>query len=140
MNKKQCRRCVVMFATILCLLAAVAYGQQVYNQGKVFVVDGWKKDFLLKGIIENVDVNTNWVTVTHENIPGWTNSIFNYGLTASKITMTYKVDNPEVLKIVKPGDRVIAKVYEGDFKMLYELRVVPPEDTPVFSPKKFTQN
>jgi hypothetical protein len=89
MNKRQRRRCVVIFATILCLLAAVAYGQQVYNQGKkVFVVDRWKKDFLLKGIIENVDVNTNWVTVTHENIPDWTNSIFNYGLTASKITMT----------------------------------------------------
>ncbi len=50
--------------------------------------------------------------------------------------MTYKVDNPEVLKTVKPGDRVTAKVYEGDFKVLYELRVVPPEDTPVFFPKK----
>jgi Cu/Ag efflux protein CusF len=136
MNKKQCRRCVVMFATSLWLLAAVAYGQQVYNQGKVFVVDGWKKDFLLKGIIENVDVNTNWVTVTHENIPSWTNSIFNYGLTASKITMTYKVDNPEVLKTVKPGDRVTAKVFEGDFKVLYDLKVVPPEDTPVLFPKK----
>jgi Cu/Ag efflux protein CusF len=137
MNKKQCRRRAVMFATILCLLAAVAYGQQVYNQGKkVFVVDGWKKDFLLKGIIENVDVNTNWVTVTHENIPGWTNSTFNYSLTASKITMTYKVDNPEVLKTVKPGDRVTAKVFEVDFKVLYDLKVVPPEDTPVFFPKK----
>jgi Cu/Ag efflux protein CusF len=137
MNKKQRRRCVVLFATILCLLAAVAYGQQVYNQGKkLFVVDRWKKDFFLKGIIENVDVNTNWVTVTRENIPDRTNSIFNYGLTASKITMTYKVDNPEVLKTVKPGDRVTAKVFEGDFKVLYDLKVVPPEDTPVLFPKK----
>jgi hypothetical protein len=68
--------------------------------------------------------------VTNENIPGW----LNYK------KMTYKVDNPEVLKTVKPGDRVTAKVYEGDFKVLYELTVVPPEDTPVFFPKKLPQN
>jgi hypothetical protein len=27
-------------------------------------------------------------------------------------------------------------VYEGDFKVLYDLEVVPPEDTPVFFPRK----
>ena len=128
MKKKQCRRCVVLFATIICL-TAVAYGQRADKKGKKepppFAVA-----FVFKGIVEQVDANGKWVTVTNENIPGWQNYK----------KMTYKVDNPEVLKIVKPGDRVIAKVYEGDFKMLYELRVVPPEDTPVFSPKKFTQN
>jgi hypothetical protein len=41
-----------------------------------------------------------------------------------------------VLKTVKPGDRVTAKVYEGDFKVLYDVKVVPPEDTPAFFPKK----
>jgi hypothetical protein len=40
--------------------------------------------------------------------------------------MSYTVDNPEVLKTVKPGDQVTAKVYEGDFKTLYDLKVAPP--------------
>jgi len=125
MNKKQCRRCVVLFATILCL-TAVAYGQRhaTYKQETWNKIE--KKEFVFKGIVEKVDANARWVTVTNENIPGWQNYK----------TMTYKVDNQEVLKTVKPGDRVTAKVYEGDFKVLYELRVVPPEDTPVFFPKK----
>jgi len=82
--------------------------------------------FVFKGIVEQVDANAKRVTVTNENIPGWQNYK----------KMTYKVDNPEVLKTVKRGDRVTAKVYEGDFKVLYDLRVVPPEDTPVVLPKK----
>jgi Cu/Ag efflux protein CusF len=128
MNKKQCRRCVVLFATILCL-TAVANAQRADKKGKKepppFAVA-----FVFKGIVEQLDANAKWVTVTNENIPGW----LNYK------KMTYKVDNPEVLKTVKPGDRVTAKVYEGDFKVLYELTVVPPEDTPVFFPKKLPQN
>jgi Cu/Ag efflux protein CusF len=128
MNKKQCRRCVVLFATILCL-TAVANAQRTDKKGKKepppFAVA-----FVFKGIVEQLDANAKWVTVTNENIPGW----LNYK------KMTYKVDNPEVLKTVKPGDRVTAKVYEGDFKVLYELTVVPPEDTPVFFPKKLPQN
>ena len=125
MNKKQCRRCLVLFATILCL-TAVAYGQghATYTQERWNKI--WKKEFVFKGLVEKVDANAKWVTVTNENIPGW----------QKYKTMTYKVDNPEVLKTVKPGDRVTAKVYEADFKVLYELRVVPPEDTPVFFPKK----
>jgi len=128
MNKQQCRRCVVLFATILCL-TAVAYGQRADKKGKK-EPPPFSVAFVFKGIIEQVDANAKRVTVTNENIPGWQNYK----------KMTYKVDNPEVLKTVKPGDRVTAKVYEGDFKVLYELRVVPPEDTPVFFPKKLPQN
>ncbi len=137
MNSKQCSRRVVVFSAILCLLTAVAYGQRVSNQGKkVVVVDAWEKDFIFKGIVENVDANANWITVSSENIPGWANSILKYGVTASKITKTYKVDDLEVLKTIKPGDRVTARLSEGDFTWLYDLKVVPPEDTPVFFPKK----
>jgi hypothetical protein len=50
--------------------------------------------------------------------------------------MTHQVDNPEVLATLKPGDRVTAKVSEDDLKVLYDVKVVPPEDTPVFFPKK----
>ena len=95
-------------------MTTVAYGQRTDSRSK--------KEFVFKGIVEKVDANAKWVTVTNENIPGWLNVI----------TRTYKVDNPEVLKAISPGDRVTAKVYEGEFKVLYELRVVPPEDTPLF--------
>ena len=53
------------------------------------------------------------------------------------MTETYRVDNPGVLTELMPGDRVTAKVYEGDFKTLYDLQLASPEDTPVFFPKKF---
>ena len=53
------------------------------------------------------------------------------------MTETYRVDNPAVLIELMPGDRVTAIVYEGDLKTLYDLQLVPPEDTPVFFPKKF---
>jgi hypothetical protein len=69
--------------------------------------------------------------VNNENIPGWLNSM----RTTYKVRMSYEVDNPEVLNTVKPGDRVTAKVYEGDFKR-YEFMLAPPEDMPVFFPKK----
>ena len=128
MNRNRYGRSVVWFVAILCLLTAVAYSQRVDKKGKKepppFAVA-----FVFKGIVEQVDANAKWVTVTNENIPGWQNYK----------KMTYKVDNPEVLKTVKRGDRVTAKVYEGDFKVLYDLRVVPPEDTPVVLPKKQRQ-
>jgi phage terminase large subunit-like protein len=37
--------------------------------------------------------------------------------------MTYEVDNREVVKTVRQGDRVTAKVYECDFKVLHEFMI-----------------
>ena len=101
-------------AAILCLLLPLAYGQA----GK----DG-KKEFTFKGQVEKVDANAKSVTVKNESVPGWMNSM----------TMSYSVDKPDVLKTVKPGDQITAKVYEGDFKTLYGLQVVAP---PAGSDKK----
>jgi Cu/Ag efflux protein CusF len=115
-------------------IARINGGSASLHHGKKVV--GRTKDVVFKGIVENVDANGNRVTVSHDYIPGGSNAIFNYGLTASKVTMTHQVDNPEVLTTLKPGDRVTAKVSEGDLKVLYDLKLVPPEDTPVFFPKK----
>jgi Cu/Ag efflux protein CusF len=109
MNKQKFGRAVVLVATILCLLVAAAYGQQADKKGK--------KEFAFKGKVEKVDPNAKTIVVTNENIPGWMPSM----------SMSYTVDKPEVLKTVKPGDQVTAKVYEQDFKTLYDLKVEPPK-------------
>src|SRR5215813_7376898 len=110
MNRNRYGRSVVLFVTMICLLTAVAYGQR----SRITVLDNkWKKDFVLKGIVETVDANAKSVTVSGENIPGWLNSTLRSGFPPMVLRMTHGVYDPDVLKTEKRGDRVTAKVYEG---------------------------
>jgi len=45
------------------------------------------------------------------------------------MTMSYAVDKEDVLKKVKAGDQITAKVYDGDFKTLHDVQVVPPKSS-----------
>jgi Cu/Ag efflux protein CusF len=47
------------------------------------------------------------------------------------MTMNYAPDKDDVLKKVKVGDEITAKVYDGDFRTLYSVQVVAgkPADT-----------
>jgi cobalt-zinc-cadmium efflux system outer membrane protein len=75
-----------------------------------------KKSFVLEGKVEKVDTATKRLTVSHGNVEGWMGAM----------TMAYAVDKAEeVVKRVKAGDRIRAKVYDGDYT-LYEVQVVPP--------------
>jgi len=75
-----------------------------------------KKEFELHGKVEKVDAKTKRLTVDHENVEGWMKAM----------KMIYKVDKDEVLKDLKPGDQITAKVYEGDFETLYSVQRVAP--------------
>jgi len=106
----QCARFTVLVGTVFCLILPLVYGRQSGKAGK--------KEFAFHGKVEKVDANAKTLAVNNESIPGWMNSM----------TMTYTVDKPDVLKSVKPGDQITAKVYDGDFKTLYDVTVVPPSD------------
>ncbi len=73
-----------------------------------------KKSFEFRGKVEGVDTAAKRITVTNEPIEGWMGTM----------TMGYAVDNRDVLGLVKAGDRITAKVYEGDPK-LCDVQVVP---------------
>ncbi|PYS52141.1 MAG: hypothetical protein DMG13_16945 [Acidobacteria bacterium] len=115
---KKHTRFLVLGGMLLCLLLPAAYGQQ---SGK-----GGKKEFAFRGKVEKVDATAKTLTVNNENIPGW----------MSSMTMNYGVDKEDVLKRVKAGDQITAKVYEGDFKTLYEVQVAPPASDKKAPPKK----
>ena len=105
MAKTQGFRLVTLMSIVLCLLVAVASAQP---KGK--------KEFAFRGKVVKVDASAKSLVVDNEAVPGWMGAM----------TMAYKVDKAdEVLKTVKAGDQITAKVYESD-AMLYEVRVVPP--------------
>ncbi len=81
----------------------------------------------LRGTVQRVDPAQKKIAVTNEPIPG--------GMGA--MTMSYAVDREELLGTLKPGDRITAKMYEGD-STLYEVQVenapAAAEDRPRTAP------
>lgn len=73
---------------------------------------GTKKSYTMRGKVEAVDQKAAKVTVHNENVPGW----------MAEMTMSYKVDNPAILKDLKPGDAIEATVYDGD-EVLHKVRL-----------------
>jgi Cu/Ag efflux protein CusF len=75
-----------------------------------------KKEHAFRGKVEKVDAKAKTLSVNGEDVPGW----------MSAMTMTYGVDKEDVINHVKVGDQITAKVYDGDFKTLHDVKVVPP--------------
>jgi protein SCO1 len=76
-----------------------------------------KKSYTFHGKVQTVDESSKSMKVDGEEVKGW----------MSAMTMDYKVDDPSVLKKVKPGDRIMATVYDGDM-VLHKVQVMPAAD------------
>ena len=76
-----------------------------------------RKSYLFHGKVEAVFQKAGSVRVNGEEVKGWMDAM----------TMDYKVDDPGVLKKLKPGDRIMATVYEGDF-VLHKVTVMPSQE------------
>ena len=99
------------FAIVICTLLAGWMASAHTQQTPA------KKEHEFKGKIEKVDAKAKTVTVAGEAVEGWMGAM----------TMTYAVDKDAVLATLKSGDQIGAKVYDGDFQKLYDVKVVPPK-------------
>jgi Cu/Ag efflux protein CusF len=97
---------------MLGLLMPIAYAKQATKAAQK---DAGKKEFTFHGKVEKIDPKTKMVTINGEKVEGW----------MAAMIMAYPVDKEEVLKQVKVGDRITAKVYAGDM-VLHDVHVVPP--------------
>jgi len=106
------KRISIIFAAILCLALVTAYAQTK-------TPPAGKKQFVFKGKVEKVDATNKTLSVKSEKVEGWMDGM----------TMNYAPDKEDALKKVKPGDEITAKVYDGDYRTLYDIQVVtkPPD-------------
>ena len=114
---------VAMAGAMLCLLLSCAYAEQNKNAAPAA-----KKEYVFKGKVEKIDLANKTFTVNGQKVEGWMDAM----------TMSYAPDKEDVLKKVKVGDQITAKVYDGDFRTLHDVQVVaaPAADTKAAPPAK----
>ena len=111
---------VFMIVAILGLFLSCSYASQTKTP------PAGKKEHVFKGKVEKIDTAAKTFTVNGENVEGW----------MQKMTMSYVPDKEEVLKKVKVGDQITAKVYDGDFRTLYDVQVVTSKPAETKDAKK----
>src|SRR5258706_2108981 len=72
-----------------------------------------KKEYTFKGKVQKIDLNAKTFLVNGQKVEGWMDAM----------TMTYAPDKADVLKNLKVGDEITAKVYDGDFHTLHDVHV-----------------
>jgi len=113
-------RFVLLIGITVGLLLSCGFAQQ--NKGAA----GAKKEHTFRGKIEKIDVNAKTFTVNGQKVEGWMDAM----------TMVYVPDKEDVLKRVKVGDEIMAKVYDGDFRTLHDIQIVPPKTDSKSAPAK----
>lgn len=98
------RRILPAALALMCLLAANGFAQEKAKEKA--------KSYTFHGKVEAV--TDKGLTVNGEKVESWMDAM----------TMTYKVDKPDVLKMVKVGDQIMATVYEGD-TTLHNVMTMP---------------
>ena len=99
---KQIRQSISVLAAGL-LMAAICPGQAAPG----------KQEHTFHGKVEAVDKAAKSLKVDGEKVEGWMDAM----------TMNYKVDDPSIFDKVKPGDQIVATVYDGDYS-LHKVQVV----------------
>src|SRR5580692_3668723 len=108
------RRQILAAALALTGLLAVNTNAQDKTKGKSYTFHGKVEAVTDKGL-----------TVNGEKVEGWMDAM----------TMTYPVDKPDVLKMVKVGDQIMATVYDGD-TTLHNVMTMPMEKSDKQKSKK----
>ena len=91
---------------LTCLFAANSFAQ---DKAK-----GKAKSYTFHGKVEAI--TDKGLTVNGEKVEGWMDAM----------KMTYPVDKPEVLKVAKVGDNIMATVYDGDMT-LHNVMTMPAD-------------
>ena len=102
-------------------LLSCGYAQQNKNNAA-----GAKKEHIFRGKVEKIDINAKTFTVNGQKVEGWMEAM----------TMVYVPDKEDVLKRVKVGDEITAKVYDGDFRTLHDVQVAPTKTDGKAAPAK----
>jgi protein SCO1/2 len=100
------RNILAAVLALVCLFSVNSFAQDK-TKGKA-------KSYTFHGKV--TAVTEKGLTVNGEKVEGWMDAM----------TMTYPVHKPDVLKMVKVGDQIMATVYEGDMT-LHNVITMPPD-------------
>lgn len=101
----------IAFAVALVALCVSAHPALAQSAGA--------RSFAFRGKVISVNAAARTLEIANENVQGWMGPMTMPG---------YKVDQPDVFKVIKAGDFITAVVYAGDMT-LHNVKVVSPPAT-----------